>query len=176
MEVRSGIGSFSLVHRNTTQDVITPTEANCQVPVCIRKVLSQMFIFITIISEQTMQCKMDMGALHSLVIPYQLGWREPHNILYNWITWKWFSDHRSGFFDTRATHEQDQPGSSSWNRRPVARTGSRPSYGIITSPMAWFPTSMFIFIILRYVYLPPHIRFIFIILYHVHICHFTPCL
>ena len=49
-----------------------------------------------------------MGALHSLVIPYQLGWREPHNILYNWIAWKWFSDHRSGFFDTHATHEQDQ--------------------------------------------------------------------
>ena len=48
-----------------------------------------------------------MGALHSLVIPYQLGWREPHNILYNWIAWKWVSDQRSGFFDTCAT-DQDQ--------------------------------------------------------------------
>ena len=63
---------------------ITPTEADCQVPVCIKKVLPQMFICITIISQQTMLCKMDMGALHSLAIPYQLGWREPHNILYNW--------------------------------------------------------------------------------------------
>ena len=78
-------------------------EANCQVPVCIRKVLSQMFIFVTI----TMKCGVDMVALHSLVIPYQLGWRGSHHILYNWtmeivlrpLEWP---------FDTHAVHEQDQ--------------------------------------------------------------------
>ena len=48
-----------------------------------------------------------MVALHSLVIPYHLGWRGPHHILYNW-TMEIVLGPLEWLFDTHATHEQDQ--------------------------------------------------------------------